>query len=555
MRMAADEAAPLGEPVLERMRRDFTPLLVNQTVDEALHWLRQHPPSGRVVYFYVVDGDGRLRGVVPARRLVFSPAGTVVSEIMVRSTMALPSTTTVLEACKHFILHRLLALPVVDAEGRLLGVVDVDLYARELDGIDRATVVGRLVEPIVRFMRIETSGGLVLMAATVAALLLANSPFAGAFHAFWEVTAGVSVGGFVLIESLRHWVNDGLMTLFFFVVGLEIKRELVGGELADPRKALLPVMAAVGGMIVPAVVYVLGLWGQPGQGGWGVPIATDIAFVVGFLTLLGPRVPDGLKVLLLTLAIADDIGAVFVIAAVYSGEIALGPLALAGAGLGVVVLLRWLGVRSTVAYTLVGAGVWLAVLKSGIHPTLAGVVLGLLTPVRPLVGRSMLFDVVNDLYDRLRGIQPGTPQRAPEAASPAERLEQVLHPWVAFVIMPVFALANAGVRVEANALATPVALAVAAGLVLGKPLGIVLFSYASVRMGLTRLPDGVGWPMMLGAGCLGGIGFTMSLFIAGLGLEGTLLDEAKVGILAGSALSAVLGCLLLIASSPRKSVG
>jgi NhaA family Na+:H+ antiporter len=277
-------------------------------------------------------------------------------------------------------------------------------------------------------------------------------------------------------------------------------------------------------------------------------MATDIAFVVGVLTLLGARVPSGLKVLLLTLAIADDIGAVLVIAVVYSRQIALGPLGLAGIGLGLILALRGLGVRSVLVYAVMGAGVWLAFLKSGVHPTVAGVLLGLFTPARPLLGRRrIVLDVIGDLYARLRGIPRGTPQAAPEAASPAERVEQALHPWVAFVIMPVFALANAGVAIEAHALATPVALAVSAGLVLGKPVGIVLFSYASVRMGVTRLPDGIDWKLMVGAGCLGGIGFTMSLFIAGLALQGSLLHDAKIGILAGSTFSATLGCLLLSA--------
>jgi NhaA family Na+:H+ antiporter len=539
------QTADLSDPITRRMRDDFTPILVDQTVEEALDGLRRHPPPGRVIYFYVVDEEGRLRGVVPTRRLVLSPPDKAVSDIMVEKAVTLPESATVLDACEFFIQHRLLAFPVVDAEGRLLGVADIDLYTEELGRLGRAKVIGRLVEPLVRFMRVESAGGLVLLAATVAALLLANSGLSASFHPIWEMAVGVTLGGFTLVEPLRFWINDGLMTLFFFLVGLEIKRELVSGELNDPLKALLPVMAAVGGMIVPAAVYAFALWGGPGRGGWGVPMATDIAFVVGFLTLLGPRVPSGLKILLLTLAIADDIGAVLVIAAAYSGPVALGQLSLVGAGLGAVLFLRWLGVRSLMAYTVVGAGIWHALLRSGVHPTVAGVLLGLLTPARPLVGGGILLDVVGDLYGRLRGIQRGAPQEAPEASSPAERLERALHPWVAFVIMPVFALANAGIGVERSAVATPVALAVATGLVLGKPLGIVLFSYASVRMGLTRLPEGVDWWTMLGAGCLGGIGFTMSHFIAGLALDGALLDEAKVGILAGSAVNAILGCLLL----------
>ncbi len=535
-----------GQTVSRRMRRDFTPLLVGQTVGEALERLRRSPNGDGVVYFYVVDDEGRLRGVVPTRRLILSPPDAALSEIMIRDPVAVPESATVGEACKLFIRYRLLAFPVVDEEGRLGGVVDVDLYTNELERPEGRTPVDRLVAPFVRFMHVESSGGLALVAATAIALALANSPLADWFHHFWETPVGVTFGAFELVEPLRHWVNDGLMTLFFFVVGLEIKREVVSGELADPRKALLPVVAALGGMAAPAVVYSLAIWGRPGREGWGVPMATDIAFVVGFLTLLGSRVPNGLKVLLLSLAIADDIGAVLVIAVAYSGAIGAGPLATAAAGFGLVVLLRSLGVRSVGVYGVIGAGIWYAVLKSGVHPTVAGVALGLLTPARPMIGRGILVDAVGELYDRLRGIQQGEPQEAPEAISPAERLEHALHPWVAFVIMPVFALANAGVRVEPSALTTPVALAVVAGLALGKPIGIVLFSWLSVRLGLTRLPQGVDWRAMIGAGCLGGIGFTMSFFIAGLALRGDLLDDAKIGILAGSAISAALGCLLLV---------
>jgi NhaA family Na+:H+ antiporter len=546
---------PLNDPVTSRMHQGFTRLRFGQTVGEALDWLRRHPPPGRVIYFYVVDDEGRLRGVVPTRRLVLSPPEAPLADIMVGKTVAVPAAATVLDACEFFIQYRLLAFPVVDEDNRLLGVVDVDLYTDELAQLDRATAVGRLVAPLVRFMQIESSGGVVLLAFTVVALVLANSPLADRFHDFWQAPVGFTVGRFALIKPLLLWINDGLMTLFFFVVGLEIKREMLSGELADPRKALLPVVAAVGGMIVPAAVYALVLWGGPGRHGWGVPMATDIAFVVGFLTLLGPRVPNGLKVLLLTLAIADDIGAILIIAAVYSTDLSFVALGLAALGLALMALLLHLEVRSGPVYAVLVTGIWLGFLKSGVHPTVAGVLFGLLTPARPGLGRRVLLDVVSDLYARLRGAQREAAHKAPEVGSPLERLEGELHPWVAFAIMPLFALANAGVDVGAGMLWTPVALAVIAGLVLGKLLGIVLFSWASVRLRLTRLPDGVSWKVLLGAGCLGGIGFTMSLFIAGLGFPGEpdLLDEAKIGILAGSAVSAALGCALLLVFLPRKA--
>jgi NhaA family Na+:H+ antiporter len=533
------------------MRREFARIQASQSVGEALDWLRRHPPEERVLYFYVLDEEARLQGVVPTRRLVLSPPDTPVVDIMVRKVIGLPAGATVAEACEFFIQHRLLAFPVVDEQGHVLGVVDVDLYTSVLSQFDQFTPIRRLVAPFARFMEVESSGGLVLLACTLAALALANSPLAADFQAVWQAPLGIAAGEIALSKPLLLWINDGLMTLFFFVVGLEIKRELIGGELADPRKAVLPVVAALGGMIVPAAIYAVCLLGRPGAHGWGVPMATDIAFVVGFLTLLGRRVPNGLKVLLLTLAIADDIGSILVIAFAYSTDIHVAVLVLAILGFILLVLLLRLGVRSRIVYGTLAAAIWLGFLKSGVHPTVAGVIWGLLTPARPFVRRRVPFDVVSDLVSRIRGVLPGdAPPPAVEVESPLERLENVLHPWVAFVVMPVFALANAGVQFGSWSLVTPVSLAVVAGLVLGKPIGIVLFSWASVRIGMGRLPGGVNWKAMIGAGCLGGIGFTMSLFVAGLGLEGTLLADAKTGILAGSAISALLGCVLLLAFLP-----
>jgi len=535
-----------------RMRRDFIALSVDQTVAEALERLRESQGGDGVAYFYVVDGEGRLRGVAPARRLLLGARDVLVSEVMVPEPAVVQESADHREVRALFLKRRLLALPVVDAEGRLQGVVDVERYSEELERPDDRKAVDRLSEPFIRFMHVEAAGGLALLAATVIALTLANSPWEAWYHSFWETSVGIVLGGFEHVEPLKHWVDDGLMTLFFFAVGLEIKRELVFGELSDPRKALLPIIAALGGMLVPAGFYMLGVHGGPGWEGWGVPMATDIAFVVGVMALLGPRMPNGLKVLLLTLAVADDMGAVLVIAVAYSGPLGLVALAWAAAGLGLVVLMRFAGIQSFAVYTVVGAGVWYAVLNSGVHPTVAGVILGLLTPTIPMTRRGLLRDALADLRDRLRGAREGSPRPGLDAASPAERLETALHPWVAFAIMPIFALANAGVRVDPSALTTPVAMAVAAGLVLGKPIGIVLFSWLSVRAGVTRLPAGVDWRAMIGAGCLGGIGFTMSLFIAGLALQSDLLDDAKIGILVGSTISAILGCAILIAALPSR---
>jgi NhaA family Na+:H+ antiporter len=322
-------------------------------------------------------------------------------------------------------------------------------------------------------------------------------------------------------------------------------------------------MAAIGGMVAPAAIY-LGLqYGTQAESGWGIPMATDIAFVVGFLALLGARAPLGLKILLLALAIADDIGAVLVIALFYSTDIALLPLGLAAAGFALVYLFNRAGVRTVTVYVITGTAIWLAFFYSGIHPTVAGVMLGLMTPGSAWLGQTALREVIADAIDRLDGVRdrPHAPEHkqlagelkttAQETISPLERLETALHPWVAFVIMPLFALANAGVPIEPAAFGQPVALAVAAGLVIGKPLGIVLFSWLAVRAGWASLPAGVGWPAMIGAGCLAGIGFTMSLFIAALALQGELLDAAKIGILAGSAVSAILGMVLLVLTLPK----
>ncbi|MFM7150104.1 MAG: Na+/H+ antiporter NhaA [Gemmataceae bacterium] len=420
-----------------------------------------------------------------------------------------------------------------------------------------------ILRPLVRFLHTEASSGIVLLICTGLALALANSSLAHAFHDFWTTNLKIGVGSFVLDKPLEWWVNDCLMTLFFFVVGLEIKRELVAGELRDPRKAALPAAAALGGMIVPALIYLALRYGREGERGWGIPMATDIAFVVGVMALLGPRVPAGLKILLLSLAIVDDLGAVLVIALAYSENIAMLPLGVAFLGLGLVVLGRFTGVRSLIPYILIGLVTWFATYLSGIHPTIAGVMLGLLTASEQKVGRQRLLEIVDIVRDRLRA-SPGSDdmnglndevqalvEHSQETLSPLDRFQSALHPWVAFGIMPLFALANAGVVLDPSLLTHPVATAASLGLILGKPIGIFLFSWLSVRSGLARMPQGVSTPVLFAAGCLGGIGFTMSLFIAGLALEGNLLNAGKVGILTGSLVSALVGSALLLATLPR----
>jgi NhaA family Na+:H+ antiporter len=429
--------------------------------------------------------------------------------------------------------------------------------------------IDRFVAPLVRFLHVESASGLLLLACTVFALIVANSRWSEPFATFWEARVGFTLGEFQLYKPLLLWINDGLMTIFFFLVGLEIKREFVFGELRDPRKAALPLAAAVGGMVIPALIYLSVQMGKPGERGWGIPMATDIAFVVGFLALLGPRVPFGLKILLLTLAIIDDLGAVLVIAVAYTEEISYVALALGFAGFALCYLFNRLGVRPVSVYVLLGAAIWLAFLKSGVHPTVAGVLLGLLTPASAWFSRDSLQRVVHGVSARLSDKQPDATDpheeavavlayTARETVSPLDRLETALHPWVALLIMPFFALANAGVTLDLASLGDPLALAVAAGLVLGKPIGIMLFSWLAVSLGLARLPDGVNWKVLLGAGCLAGIGFTMSLFIAGLAFQGPMLGAlpaGKVGILTGSALSAVLGCVLLLLFLPKRAPG
>ena len=416
--------------------------------------------------------------------------------------------------------------------------------------------IDRLTRSVSQFMHIEASSGFVLLACTLAALALANSPMAEGFLGFWETPVGFEFGDVVLRHSLHHWVNDALMAVFFFLVGLEVKRELVLGELRDPRRAALPIAAAVGGMVAPALIYLL-LIGDGPRRGWGIPMATDIAFVVGCMAVLGKRIPSGLRVLLLTLAIADDIGAILVIAVGYSDGVHMGMLGAGAVGIALVALLSRLGVRSFGVYTVVGVAIWWCFHASGVHATIAGVILGLQTPARSSLDRTALGRFLTHIDEQEPGA--GGVQRlmrvARETVSPLDYLMATLHAWVGFAILPVFALANAGVRLEASALTHPLAIAVGAGLLLGKPIGIVAVSYAAVKLRLSSLPAGVTWPVLGAAGFLAGIGFTMAIFIAGLALEVHQLDRAKVGILAGSALAAAIGMLLLYVLLPAPAVG
>jgi NhaA family Na+:H+ antiporter len=365
-------------------------------------------------------------------------------------------------------------------------------------------------------------------------------------------------------HSLQHWINDGLMAIFFFVIGLEVKRELVIGELQDFRQAALPLAAAVGGMLVPAGIYLFFHYGAPGERGWGIAMATDIAFVVGCLTVLGSRIPSSLRIMLLSLAIADDIGAILVIAIGYTESLNLTALVLGMVGIGVVIALMKVGVRNLAVYLFFMVLTWVAFHESGIHATIAGVIFGLLIPTKAWISEGRLGTIVQKTGFFLQGEGWSTPKKryallrdmevaARKSISPLERFETELHPWVGFAIMPIFALANAGVTIELSDFTNPVAIAVMLGLLVGKPLGIVVFSWLAVRLGLARLPEGISWGVIAGGGFLAGIGFTMAIFIASLALEGNLLDAAKVGIIVGSFLSAIMGVIILVLLLPKPS--
>jgi NhaA family Na+:H+ antiporter len=423
--------------------------------------------------------------------------------------------------------------------------------------------IQRLQRPLVAFTHVESASGVVLLLCTAAALIAANSPFAETYAAFWNQDFRFAIESFELSYPLWYWVNDGLMPIFFFVIGLEIKRELVTGELSDPKKVVLPVAAAIGGVVFPVAIYVALQRGQPGIDGWAVPMATDIAFVVGCLSLFGRRLPYGLTVLMLSLAIVDDLAAVAVIALFYTATIKTTWLVAAAVGILVVTSMSRLGVRSVGLYTLAGLGVWLCTLKSGVHPTIAGVVLGLMTPAVPWLGGPQFMGFLRHSDETLRRkeitlsdarlVVADLAFASREAVSPLSRIERALHPWTAFAIMPVFALANAGVRIEAENIGAPVALAVAFGLFFGKAIGIFGASWLTVKLGWATRPEGVTWPMLGGAAFLGGIGFTMALFIASLGLAGEQLVAAKIGVIMGSFCSALLGMIILSASSKKQA--
>lgn len=429
------------------------------------------------------------------------------------------------------------------------------------------TPIVTLVRPFQEFAARESAGGILLLACALVALVWANSPWAHQYTALWHTSFRVGLGSFNLSKELHFWVNDALMAVFFFVVGLEIKRELLAGELASPRQAALPILAALGGVVVPALLYTALNVNGPGARGWGIPMATDIAFAIGVMALLGDRVPLGLKVFLTALAIVDDIAAVLVIAVFYTANLAWGALGIAGFCLLLALAANRLGVRHPLPYALIGAVLWITVLQSGVHATIAGILLAFMIPSRTAInqhdflrhGRAVLdhFEIASQTepLNILSDIEQQTAVEALEDACekvqpPLHRLEYALHPWVTFVIMPLFALANAGVSLSgdlAKVVTQPITVGVVLGLVLGKPIGVTLASWLAVRMGLASLPENVSWKHVHGGGWLAGIGFTMSLFMTGLAFtDDAHLKTAKVGILIASSLAGIVGSLLLV---------
>jgi len=417
-----------------------------------------------------------------------------------------------------------------------------------------------LLSPFVSFAKVEAAGGILLMASTIAAIVWANSAWEHSYHALWDVYVTVGLGKFALTETRHEWINDGLMAIFFFLVGLEIKREVLIGELSSLRQAAFPLIAALGGAILPALMYVGVAHGPEAISGWAIPMATDIAFVLGVLAILGSRVPVTLKIFVTALAIADDLIAVLVIAVFYTERIQWLYLAAALIVFGLSFGANLLGIRNPVVYALLGLLLWYAMLKSGVHATVAGVLLAFTIPARTYMDRDSFLEQSRSLLSRFEGAKEGSSQahaalhsvhkKLELVESPLHRIEHALHPWVSFAIMPLFAFSNAGVRILGNvtaAMRNPVSLGVALGLLFGKPLGIWTFAWLSTKTGLAAAPPELSWRALFGAAWLCGIGFTMSLFIGTLAFgEGDLLSMSKIGILGASVASGICGSLFLL---------
>lgn len=437
-------------------------------------------------------------------------------------------------------------------------------------------VVKSLVSPIDNFLKLETSSGILLILFTIVALVWANSSVRESYEHFIHYNISFSFGDWTLAKGLQHWVNDGLMVIFFFVVGLEIKRELIIGELSTAKKAALPMFAALGGMIAPALLYTYFNYGEAGESGWGIPMATDIAFAVGILTLMNKKVPFSLKVFLLALAIVDDLGAVLVIAIFYTEQIVGSALGTALVASILISILSFSGVRKISIYLSLAVVLWLSILQSGVHATIAGVILGFLTPIEPFVDKEDTLKEIDNLAKKVSeglagAAEPGVQEldgtqiknlkalrgKIVEIEPPLERLIHSLHPWVSYLIMPVFALVNAGVHIESfvfsEFIANHISLGIIFGLLVGKPLGVLLFSFIAIKMNIARLPRNVSWYQMTCVGILSGIGFTMAIFVSNLALKVPDLNSfSKLGILTASFTASIIGLIMLFLMKDTK---
>ena len=424
----------------------------------------------------------------------------------------------------------------------------------------------KIVTPFESFLHSQTTTGIFLLAATIIALVLANSPYAEAYDHFFHTTIGFSVGSWHVYHSFAHWINDALMAVFFFVVGLEIKRELLIGELSEIRLAILPILGAVGGMIVPALIYLGFNYGSPSQGGWGIPMATDIAFAISVLVILGKRVPSSLVTFLVALAIVDDLGAVVVIALFYTSDLNMMALGYSMLFFGGMIFANLFGIRNYLFYFVLGFGMWFFMLDSGIHATIAGVLAALTIPSKPfknplsftpeakrLIQEFEEYPIATDMtmHERQKAILQNCKDSIDAVSSPAGVLEHALHLPVSLIIIPLFALANAGIKIELSSfgslLATPIALGVITGLVIGKSIGIFGFAYGAIKLGIAKAPEGSTLGQIFAVSLLGGIGFTMSIFITDLAFEGNALfvTESKAGILVASLVAGLSGYTLL----------
>ncbi len=424
--------------------------------------------------------------------------------------------------------------------------------------------IEKIIAPVSRFIHLEYTSGMVLLLSVIIAIIWANSAWQASYHHFWDTKFSIGFDGHRLDQPLHIWINDGLMAIFFFVIGLELKREFMDGELSTFKKALLPMTAALGGMLVPALLYFFINQGTAAGKGWGIPMATDIAFALALLSMAGKHVPGSVKVFLSALAVADDLGAVLVIAFFYTSGVNLAALGIAGIFLLVLVTGNLMGIRSSIFYLVLGIGVWIGFLLSGVHATIAGVLVAFTIPAVTRINEHDYSQNLRKLsYAFEKEIPASSTLTTPEqhktiqqvktlshaAETPLQKIEYTLHPWVAFLIMPLFALANAGMVIGADifsAILNPVSIGVAAGLVIGKFAGILFFTWLTVRTGMGNLPEGATWTHLTGVALLGGIGFTMSLFISNLAFSNPIyIEQAKYGILAASILAGLLGIFVL----------